>query len=110
MEPTPRLSVEVGMQDDDNMSSNTFLKLNYILCCNDRRIGPPIFAVSSNAYNYGKIDSQRMYEKVRRENNIITVRGGGEFVVTASRFSMKKLIYIFLIIITPLVAWQIPVL
>ena len=86
MEPTPRLSVEVGMQDDDNMSSNTFLKLNYILCCNDRRIGPPIFAVSSNAYNYGKIDSQRMYEKVRRENNIITVRGGGEFVVTASGF------------------------
>ncbi len=86
MEPTPRLSVEVGMQDDDNMSSNTFLKLNYILCCNDRRIGSPIFTVSSNAYNYGKIDSQRMYEKVRRENNIITVRGGGEFVVTASGF------------------------
>ena len=25
MEPTPRLSVEVGMQDDDNMSSNAFL-------------------------------------------------------------------------------------
>ena len=86
MEPTPRLSVEVGMQDDDNMSSNAFLKLNYTLCCNDRRAGPSIFTVSKNAYNYGKIDSQRMYEKVRRENNIITVRGGGEFVVTASGF------------------------
>ena len=86
MEPTPRLSVEVGMQDDDNMSSNAFLKLNYILCCNERRMGPTIFSVSKNAFNYGKIDSQRMYEKVRRENNIITVRGGGEFVVTASGF------------------------
>ena len=86
MEPTPRLSVEVGMQDDDNMTSNAFLKLNYILCCNERRMGPTIFTVSNSAFNYGKIDSQRMYEKVRRENNIITVRGGGSFVVTASGF------------------------
>ncbi len=86
MEPTPRLSVEVGMQDDSTMSSNAFLKLNYILCCNERRMGPTIFTVSSSAFNYGKIDSQRMYEKVRRENNIITVRGGGSFVVTASGF------------------------
>ena len=86
MEPTPRLSVEVGMQDDSTMSSNAFLKLNYILCCNERRMGPTIFTVSNSAFNYGKIDSQRMYEKVRRENNIITVRGGGEFVVTASGF------------------------
>ena len=86
MEPTPRLSVEVGMQDDDNMTSNAFLKLNYILCCNERRMGPTIFTVSNSAFNYGKVDSQRMYEKVRRENNIITVRGGGSFVVTASGF------------------------
>ena len=86
MEPTPRLSVEVGMQDDSTMSSNAFLKLNYILCCNERRMGPTIFTVSNSAFNYGKIDSQRMYEKVRRENNIITVRGGGSFVVTASGF------------------------
>ncbi len=86
MEPTPRLSVELGMQDDSTMSSNAFLKLNYILCCNERRMGPTIFTVSNSAFNYGKIDSQRMYEKVRRENNIITVRGGGSFVVTASGF------------------------
>ena len=86
MEPTPRLSVEVGMQDDSTMSSNAFLKLNYILCCNERTMGPTIFTVSNSAFNYGKIDSQRMYEKVRRENNIITVRGGGSFVVTASGF------------------------
>ena len=86
MEPTPRLSVEVGMQDDSSMSSNAFLKLNYILCCNERRMGPTIFTVSNSAFDYGKIDSQRMYEKVRRENNIITVRGGGSFVVTASGF------------------------
>ena len=86
MEPTPRLSVEVGMQDDDNMTSNAFLKLNYVICCNERRMGPSIFTVSNKAFNYGKIDTQRMYEKVRRENNIITVRGGGAFNVTASGF------------------------
>ena len=49
-------------------------------------MGPSIFTVSNQAFNYGKINSDRMYEKVRRENNIITVRGGGEFVVTASGF------------------------
>ena len=86
MEPTPRLSVEVGMQDDDNMTSNAFLKLNYILCCNERKIGPSIFTVSQNAYTLGKINRDRMYEKVRRENNIVTVRGGGGISVTASGF------------------------
>ena len=86
MEPTPRLSVELGVQDDNNMDSESFLKLNYVICCNERRIGPSIFTVSNSAFNYGKIDSQRMYEKVRRENNIITVRGGGAFTVTASGF------------------------
>jgi hypothetical protein len=86
MEPTSRLAVELGMQDDDTMSSNGFIKLNYVLCCNERKMGPSIFTVSNQAFNYGRINSDRMYEKVRRENNIITVRGGGEFVVTASGF------------------------
>ncbi len=86
MEPTSRLSVELGMQDDDNMTSNGFIKFNYVLCCSERPAGPSLFSVSSQAFNYGNVGSHRMYEKVRRENNIITVRGGGEFRVTASGF------------------------
>ena len=86
MMPTSRLSVELGMQDDSTMSSKSFLKLNYVLCCGETTKSAPLFTVSNQAFNYGKIDNQRMYEKVRRENNIITVRGGGEFTVTASGF------------------------
>ena len=87
MEPTSRLSVEAGMQDDSTTNShNAFLKLNYILCCNERKIGPSIFTVSQNAYSLGKINPDRMYEKVRRENNIVTVKGGGGIAVTASGF------------------------
>jgi hypothetical protein len=87
MEPTSRLSVEAGMQDDSSTNNhNAFIKLNYILCCNERKIGPNIFTVSNNAYNFGKINPDRMYEKVRRENNIITVKGGGAIAITASGF------------------------
>ena len=87
MEPTSRLSIEAGMQDDSlSTSHNVFVKLNYIICCNERDIGPNIFTVSKHAYRYDKINSDRMYEKVRRENNIVTVRGGGGISVQASGF------------------------
>ena len=87
MEPTSRLSIETGMQDDSTTNShNAFIKLNYILCCNERKVGPSIFTVSSNAYTFGKVNEERMYEKVRRENNIVSVRGGGGLTITASGF------------------------
>jgi hypothetical protein len=87
MEPTSRLSVEAGMQDDSTTNHNkAFLKLNYIVCCNERKMGPSIFTVSESAYTFGRINPDRMYEKVRRENNIVTVRGGGGITVTASGF------------------------
>ena len=86
MEPTSRLSVELGLQDDDSMTKNGFLKLNYIVCCNERKMGPSIFTVSNQAFNYARVSRDRMYEKGRRENNIITVRGGGAFRVTANGF------------------------
>ena len=87
MEPTTRLSLEAGMQDDSTTNShNAFVKLNYILCCNERKAGPGIFSVSSSAYSFGKIDEDRMYEKVRRENNIVTVKGGGGLTITATGF------------------------
>ena len=87
MEPTTRLSVEAGMQDDSTTNShNAFIKLNYIVCCKERKARPGIFSVSSSAYTFGKIDEDRMYEKVRRENNIVTVKGGGGLTITASGF------------------------
>ena len=87
MEPTSRLSVEAGMQDDSTTNShNAFLKLNYIVCCNERKMKPRTFTVSKNAYTFGRINRDRMYEKVRRENNIITVRGGGGIIIQASGF------------------------
>ena len=49
-------------------------------------MGPSIFTVSESAYTFGRINPDRMYEKVRRENNIVTVRGGGGITVTASGF------------------------
>ena len=51
-----------------------------------RKAGPGIFSVSSSAYTFGKIDEDRMYEKVRRENNIVKVRGGGGLAITATGF------------------------
>ena len=87
MEPTSRLSIETGMQDDSTTNShNGFIKLNYILCCNERKMGPNIFTVSKNAYTFGRVNAERMYEKVRRENNIVKIRGGGGFAITASGF------------------------
>lgn len=87
MEPTSRLSIETGMQDDSTTNSHKgFIKFNYIVCCNERKMGPNIFKVSNNAYNFGKVNTDRMYEKVRRENNIVKVRGGGGFAITASGF------------------------
>ncbi len=87
MEPTSRLSFEAGMQDDSSTNShNAFFKLNYIVCCNERKSGPGIFSVSSSAYSYGRLNADRMYEKVRRENNIVTVKGGVGMTVQASGF------------------------
>ena len=87
MEPTSRLSVEAGMQDDSTTNShNAFLKLNYEVCCNEKKVGSRAFTVSKNAYTFGRINRDRIYEKVRRENNIITVSGGDGIIVQASGF------------------------
>mgnify|MGYP001203467432 CR=1 FL=1 len=54
MMPTPRLSVEFGTQDDSTMSTKSFLKLNYVLCCGETTKSTPLFTVSNQAFNYGK--------------------------------------------------------
>ena len=87
MEPTSRFSLETGIQNDSTVSSKkTFVKLNYIICCADEKSRPSMFSVSTQAFNYVPLDNKRMYEKVRRENNIVVVRGGGGISVTASGF------------------------
>ena len=87
MEPTSRLSLEAGMTNNSTLSSKkTFVKLNYILCCADEVTRPSMFNISSNAFNYVPLENNRFYEKVRRENSIIVVRGGGELSITASGF------------------------
>lgn len=87
MEPTSRFSLEAGLQDDSSLSTHkSYIKLNYIFCCADDKSRPSLFTTSSKAFNYVPLDNKRMYEKVRRENNIIVVRGGGEIAVTASGF------------------------
>ena len=87
MEPTSRVSLEAGLQNDNTVSSKkTFVKLNYIICCADEKSRPSMFSVSTQAFNYTPLDNKRMYEKVRRENNIVVVRGGGGISVTASGF------------------------
>ena len=87
MEPTSRFSLETGIQNDSTVSSKkTFVKLNYIICCADEKSRPSMFSASTQAFNYAPLDNKRMYEKVRRENNIIVVRGGGGISVTASGF------------------------
>ena len=87
MEPTSRFSLETGIQNDSTVSSKkTFVKLNYIICCADDKSRPSMFSVSTQAFNYVPLDNKRMYEKVRRENNIVVVRGGGGISVTASGF------------------------
>ena len=76
------------MQDDSTTNShNAFIKLNYILCCNERRSWSRQYSQSHHLHtHYGKIDEDRMYEKVRRENNIVTVKGGGGLTITATGF------------------------
>ena len=86
MEPSNRMSVEAGITNNSTLSSKkTFVKLNYILCCADEKTRPSMF-VSSQAFTYTPLEDRRIYEKVRRENNIIVVRGGGGISVTASGF------------------------
>jgi hypothetical protein len=87
MEPTSKFSIEAGRQNDSNTAGvKSYVKFNYIICCGDENSRPSLFTVSSKAFNYAPLDNRRMYEKVRRENNIIVLRGGGGVDVTASGY------------------------
>ena len=70
----------------------TFIKLNYILCCAMRLlIRISMFISLCRLFNYQSVRKNRFYEKVRRENNMVKgVKGGGS---PWKRFINEKTIY-----------------
>ena len=87
MEPTSKFSIEAGRQNDSMTAGvKSYVKFNYIICCGDENSRPSLFTVSSKAFNYAPLENRRMYEKGRRENNIIVLKGGGGIIVQASGF------------------------
>jgi adhesin/invasin len=71
LQPTGRLTIEAGIQDDNTMSNDrTFLKLTYVVCCNNNTTNRNFVFMTPSAYSYKSV-ADRFYEKVRRENNIV---------------------------------------
>ena len=71
LQPTGRFSMELGIHDDNTMSNDReFVKLNYIVCCNNETTNQNFVFMSPQAYSYRSVE-QRFYEKVRRENNMV---------------------------------------
>jgi len=71
LQPTGRFTIELGIHDDNTMSNDReFVKLNYIVCCNNETTNQNFVFMSPQAYSYRSVE-QRFYEKVRRENNMV---------------------------------------
>ena len=71
LQPTGRFTIELGIHDDNTMSNDReFVKLNYIVCCNNETTNQSFVFMSPQAYSYRSVE-QRFYEKVRRENNMV---------------------------------------
>ena len=47
-----------------------FIKINYVLCCNNETTNQNFMFISPVAYSYQSVE-KRFYEKVRRENNMV---------------------------------------
>ena len=69
MQPTPRLTIEWGRQDDNTKTGTFFLQANYVLCCEEYQHRPFMF-MSPTAYSYKNVEN-RFFERVRRENKIV---------------------------------------
>ena len=48
----------------------SFLRVDYIICCNNQTTNRPVVFLSPTAYSYQSVES-RFFEKVRRQNNIV---------------------------------------
>ena len=71
LQPTGRVSLEIGIHDDNTMSNDReFIKINYVLCCNNETTNQNFMFISPVAYSYQSVE-KRFYEKVRRENNMV---------------------------------------
>ena len=71
LQPTGRVSLEVGIHDDNTMSNDReFIRVNYVLCCNNETTNQNFMFISPVAYSYQSVE-KRFYEKVRRENNMV---------------------------------------
>ena len=71
LQPTGRVSLEIGIHDDSTMANDReFIKLNYVLCCNNEATNQNFIFVSPAAYSYQSVE-KGFYEKVRRENNMV---------------------------------------
>ena len=71
LQPTSRLTLEAGRQRDNTMTvGQTFLQVNYTLCCNNETTNKPIVFFSPMAYSYQSVEN-RFFERVRRANKIV---------------------------------------
>ncbi len=66
------LTLNAGIQDDNDMSSSSFFELNYQLGVDNK---PTSFARDSVAFRGGQDMTEHLLDKVERQNKIITSRG-----------------------------------
>jgi len=66
------LTLNAGVQDDNEMSSTSFFELNYQLGVDNK---PTSFARDSVAFRGGQDMTEHLLDKVERQNKIITSRG-----------------------------------
>ena len=72
------LTLNAGIQDDNEMSSSSFFELNYQLGVDNK---PTSFARDSVAFRGGQDMTEHLLDKVERQNKIITSRGATMTVV-----------------------------
>ena len=66
------LTLNAGIQDDNDMSSSSFFELNYQLGVDNK---PTSFTRDSVAFRGGQDMTEHLLDKVERQNKIITSRG-----------------------------------
>ena len=72
------MTLKVGIQNDNEMSSSSFFELNYQLGVDNK---PTSFARDSVAFRGGLDMTEHLLDKVERQNKIITSRGATMTVV-----------------------------
>ena len=69
--PSDRLTIEAGRQRDNTMTvGQTFIQVNYALCCGNKSNNKSVAFISPIAYSYQSVED-RFFERVRRANRIV---------------------------------------